>query len=134
MHKERIIQGIEKVFEGYAQDEESIEALRARDSPLFHLFSNQFGWKYCLWMNGGIWINYGDIRGCQPSSPRYAAGDYFESLRSKHIPNLTLTKAKEMLNQDLGKKVEKLKRDYARHFNQECDRQAESKYVQHPEV
>ena len=38
MQKQRIIEGIEKVFEGYAKDEESIEALRTSNSLVLELF------------------------------------------------------------------------------------------------
>lgn len=133
MHKERIIAGIEKVFEGYAQDEELRGALRSNGSwiPLFDEYNRR---DYLLAENGNIFVLYNDICSHVISSLRFAAQDYFKYLQFKHIHPLTLTKAKAILAEDLGARVEKLKRDYARHFDNECDRQAEGRYVQHPDI
>ncbi len=132
MHKERIIDGIEKVFEGYAKDEELKEALRASQVE-FNLFKNYSSEKYVLCADGTI-QRCGS--GCTNvlSSPKQAAENYFNYFRFRCKPPATITKAKAMLEADLGARVEVLKRGYAWNFNQECDRQAESRYVRHPDV
>ncbi len=138
MHRQRIIDGIEKVFEGYAKDEELREALGASHFRI-QLFPEFKGHPHFLAENGKIYDS--PTRDDCISSPQYAAGEYFEALTFQYIHShalteeeLTLTKAKAILNKDLGARVEKLKRDYARSFDNECDKQAESRYAQHPEV
>ncbi len=125
MHKERIIDGIEKVFEGYARDEELREALKASHQHLM-LFVHE-GIGYFLTPDRGVLMLRG--YGLHFSSSKDAAQDYFER-KSPATP----TEAKKMLEEDLGKRVEALKRDYARHFDNERARQAEGKYVLYPEV
>ncbi|MBI4983395.1 hypothetical protein HZC32_02025, partial [Candidatus Woesearchaeota archaeon] len=95
------------------------------------LFPTHGGLNYSLFSDGKIISLY---RGETPilSNPREAAETYFRYLRFKGKPPLTLTKA--MLEEDLGKRVEELKRAYARHFDNECGRQAENRYGQHPEA
>ncbi|MBI4983400.1 hypothetical protein HZC32_02050 [Candidatus Woesearchaeota archaeon] len=127
MHKERIIAGIEKVFEGYGGDTELIEALRESGSPL-KLFPTHDKLDYCLFANGKIISSYKEGYPL-PSSPREAAEGYFQYLCFKGKRPLTLTKAKKMLEDDLGKRVEELKRAYARHFENECDRIDEERYT-----
>lgn len=136
MHKQRIIDGIEKVFEGYAKDGELRGALRAsysRSNTRLQLFPKDLG-SHFLREDGTIWVKYDDIRGYGSSSPRAAAQAYFDYFRFRCKPPFTVTKAKAMLAEDLGARVEKLKRAYARHFDNECDRLAEGRYVQHPDA
>ncbi|MBI4981211.1 hypothetical protein HZC30_06695, partial [Candidatus Woesearchaeota archaeon] len=81
MHKTRIIAGIEKVFEGYGEDTELMEALRESDSSL-KLFPTHGGLNYSLFSDGKIISLY---RGETPilSNPREAAETYFRYLRFK---------------------------------------------------
>ncbi len=139
MHKQRIIAGIEKVFEGYAKDEELREALAASNSPL-QLFPKAFEQSYFLSKNGTYLRLYHDryFPLPEPCSLREVAEFHWIYLHCTRFfkPNSFPPPAnvKAMLDKDLGKRVEKLKKDYARHFDNECDKQAESRYVQHPEV
>lgn len=118
MHKQRIITGIEKVFEGYAQDEALREALVKYCCP-FPLSPTYAGRTYVLNADGKVYVTFenthNQIISRYDSSSKEAAEKYFDDLCFKHIHPLTLTKAKKMLEADLGKRVEELKKDYARH-------------------
>ncbi len=117
-HKERIIAGIEKVFEGYAKDEELREALVKYCLP-FPLSPTYAGRTYVLNTNGKVYVTYenthNQIISRYDSSSKEAAEKYFDDLCFKHIHPLTLTKAKAMLEEDLSKRVEELKKKYAQH-------------------
>ncbi len=125
MQQERIIEGIEKVFEGYAKDKELREAIKG--SHQYLLLFGQGRVAYYLTSDRTVLEMRG--QGYCFSSLWDVAQDFFKCNR----PN-TLTKAKMMLEADLGARVEVLKKGYARHFDSECDRQAENRYVQHPEA
>jgi hypothetical protein len=134
MHKQRIIDGIEKVFDEYSKDEELRKAIAAKCYTFLHLFpADQLEECYDLGADGGIYSRY-VINNPSPSRLDIAARAYFEYFKLRCKPPLTLTKAKAMLEEDLGKRVEELKRDYVRHFDNECNRQAENRHIQHPEA
>ncbi len=128
MHKQRIINGIEDVFRSYMYDEELRKALNVSHKRL-ELFGHG-GVGYFLTPDREVLMlrNYGE----HFSSPKEAAQAYFEHFRLRCKPPVTLTKAKAKLAEDLGARVEQLKKDYAQNFDRKCDRQAESRYVQHP--
>ncbi|MBI4983402.1 hypothetical protein HZC32_02060 [Candidatus Woesearchaeota archaeon] len=131
MHKQRIIDGIEKVFKGYTTDRELVEALN--DYIPFYLFT----WEkknHFLGVDGNFFIQYGDDPITEASSVQAAAKDYFSLLRQQNILPLDQATVQVRLREDLGKRVEDLKRAYARHFDNECERQAENRYAQHPEA
>lgn len=130
MGKERIIAGIEKVFESYAKDEEFKEALR-KSRYTFTLFPKYLGERYLFNKDGETYLIDDNLGYVGIFPPRRAAENYFYYLRFSCRSPITLTKAKAMIEADLGKRVEDLKRDYARHFDNECDRQAENGFVQH---
>lgn len=116
MHKERIIDGIEKVFEGYAKDEELREALVASNLRL-ELFPKYMGESHFLNPDGTIQFEYlsmGRIKS-NTRSIRRVAEAYFDYFHFVCKSSVTLTKASEKLEEDLGARVEKLKKDYLVH-------------------
>ena len=133
MHKQRIIAGIEKVLEGYAKDTELLGAIKVGDPRWFTLFSRlKTVGEYILLDDGRIALNaYQDSR---YSSAREAAEEYSNLLIYKHICHVTVATVEAILRKNVGQRVEEFKRNYAKHFDNECDRQAEDRYVQHPEV
>lgn len=131
VHKERIIQGIEEVLKGYGKDKEFKEALR-ESGFTFSLFPKFRGEKYLFNNTGEIYFTADHLGYVGVCPPRRAAESYFDYFLFNSKPPITLTKAKAMLEADLGQRVETLKKSYAQHFDQECDRQAENRYAEHP--
>ena len=124
MQKERIIAGIEKVFEGYAKDKELREAIE-KYCRSFQLSPTVQGHTYLLKDDGKVYVTYNlreeIVRGYDSSS-REAAEAYFDYLNFRCKPPVTLTKAKAMLEEDLGKRVEELKKNYVKCFDKACNR------------
>ncbi len=130
MHKERIIAGIEKVFEGYAFDKELKEALReshSHSNARLQLFPKNRG-SHFLGEDGAFYVRYDNSGG--GSSARSAAQDFFDYFCSGCKPPVTLTKAKAMLKADLGERVKALKKDYAQQLNNGRNRRIEGYYTQ----
>lgn len=122
MHKERIIAGIEKVFEGYAKDEKLREALSESKPPhqLLQLFPKYNGCYYYLSKKGEFICFDEWNRTSHIVSSAGAANEYFRWLCAKEPGsnpelNLTLSLAESRLKADLGSRVEQLKKDYAQH-------------------
>ncbi len=109
MHKQRIITGIEKVFEGYAKDEELIEAITASSQSLA-LFRKGNDLAYFLTSTAEV-LGMRDGK-LYSSSFRSAAESYFNYFRFRCKPPVTVTKAKEKLAEDLGVRVEALRKGY----------------------
>ena len=107
MEHKQIIDGIEGIFRKYQCDEKLREALKGSHQHLL-LFGHE-GIGYFLTPDREILKKQGF--GLYFSSPRDAAQDFFE----RKSP-CTLTGAKAMLEEDLGARVEALKKSYAQHF------------------
>ncbi|MBI4983399.1 hypothetical protein HZC32_02045 [Candidatus Woesearchaeota archaeon] len=109
--KERIIKGIEAVFNGYAKDTELRKALKADCSNL-RLFPEQEGIAYYLFSTGKIYVHDYSSMGSTISSPRKAAEGYLTYLSSRSIQPPTPDTAKARLEGSLEERIESLKQMY----------------------
>ena len=113
--QERIIDGIEKVFEGYAKDEE-LAGLMCAEEIIFQLFPQHNSQTYYLstgtGKTSGI-VSANDLGIISSSSSINAAQSYVEYLHHKKVEPLTKEIALERLDQNLGRRVRAIKQYYA---------------------
>ncbi len=115
MHQERIIDGIEKVFEGYKRDSE-LAGIIGAEEILFMLFPEYNLRTYYLSTGNGkiSGIVFASDRGIlTTSSSREAAQGYVEYLHHKPVEPLTREIALERLDQNLGRRVRAIKQYHA---------------------
>ncbi|MEK6846516.1 MAG: hypothetical protein AABY26_07175, partial [Nanoarchaeota archaeon] len=114
-HKQRIIDGIEKVFEGYAKDEE-LAGLMCAEEIIFQLFPRHNNQTYYLSTGNGKTsgiVSANDLGIISSSSSINAAQSYVEYLHHKKVEPLTKEIALERLDQNLGRRVRAIKQYYA---------------------